>query len=71
MVQAPATAPFGPGVVHGVLGPAPTAGEGSVIATTRASAAMPSPRLVPISEGMMACDNSRAAVQIPAAITKV
>jgi hypothetical protein len=70
-MQAPATAPFGPGVVHGTLGAAPTTGDGRVIATTRASAAMLSPRLVPISEGMMARDNSRAAVQIPTAITKV
>jgi hypothetical protein len=70
-VQAPPTEPFGPGVVHGVLGAAPTTGEGSVIAITRASAAAPSPRLVPTREGTMARDHRRAAVQIPTAITRV
>ena len=71
MAQEPETAPFGPGVEHGTLGAAPTTGEGSVIATTRASAAMPSPRLPALSEGMMARDHSRAAVPIPSAITRV
>ena len=70
-MQAPVTGPFGPGVTQGSLGAAPKAGDGSVIATTSASAAMLSPRLVAISDGMMARAKSRAAVQIPAAITKV
>jgi hypothetical protein len=70
-MQAPATGPFGPGVVQGTLGAALTTGEGSVTATTRASAATPSPRLVPNSEGMMARDHRRAAVQIPTAISRV
>jgi hypothetical protein len=70
-MQAPVTGPFGLGVVQGLLGAAPTTGDGSVIATTSASAATLSPRLVAISEGMMARAKSRVAVQIPTAITKV
>ena len=71
MAQRPWTAPFDPGVVHGTVGAAPTTGEGSVIATTSARAAMPTPRLVVLSEGMMARDNNSAAVPIPTAITTV
>jgi hypothetical protein len=70
-MQAPVTGPFGWGVVQGSLGAAPTTDDGSAIATTTASAAMLSPRLVAISEGMMARARSRAAVQIPTAITNV
>ena len=71
MVQAPATEPFGPGVVHGVLGALPTTGEGSVITITRARAATPSPRLVPNREGTIARDQRKAAVQMATPITRV